>query len=487
MKRIKDLRDYIKRLEGLGELNEIDVEVDWELEVGAVLRRAYDLGAPAPLFNTIKDSEKGFRILGASAGLSSQRGLKFARIAISLGFSPTTGAVEIINTIADALEKKPIPPITVDQGVCQENVMMGDDIDIMKFPVPLIHGGDGGRYINTWGTIVAQTPDKSWTNWSINRVMVLDKNRMTGLVPPQQHLGIIRSMWQEISKPMPFAIALGCEPAVPMFSGMPINQGVDEAGVLGAHFGEPIELVDCKTVDLKVPATCEIVIEGHISNTETVSEGPMGEFAGYIGEPEHEPVYHISAITHRNDPILPIVAAGVPVEDTHTCCGTMYSAAILAELRRHNFPAASCFCLLESAVHWLVVTVDRQHHTLESAKNLAHDAKDIIFKSKPGIDIPKVILLDDDIDPSDVNQVVWAFATRCHPDKDAHLYQHQRTMPLIHYLTKVEKKDTSSTKVVYNGLLPDFDRSHIASFEYGYPEEIKNRVMENWGKYGYRD
>jgi len=484
---IKDLREYIRLLSDIGELQEIDVEVDWNLELSAIIRRAYDLKAPAPLFNKIKDIEKGFRVLGGSAGVSVQKGLFLSRIAISLGLSPHARAHEIINTLAGSISKKGIAPKTVKTGICQENIMTGHDVDLTRFPSPFIHKGDGGRYFNTWGTIVVQIPDGSWTNWSITRIMLLDKNRMTGLVVPLQHIGIIHQMWKEQNKPMPFALAMGCEPAVPFFSAMHLPEYVDEADILGAHFGEPIEVVPCKTVDLKVPATCEIVIEGTVSHTETVSEGPMGEYAGYIGDAKPQPVFNVSAITYRNNPILPVVAAGVPVEDTHTCCGTVMAAAILAELWKHDFPAASCFCLYESAIHWLVVTVNRPSHSEESTKKLVHMAKEIIFRSKAGLDIPKVILLDDDIDPSNVSEVVWAFATRCHPDTDAHFYSHERTFPLVHYLTVAEKKDISSTKVIYNGLLPLFDRSEISSFKYSVPTEIQEEVIKNWEKYGYGD
>ena len=173
VKQLKDMREYLSILNSIGELQEIDVEVDWNLEIGAIIRRAYDLRAPAPLFNKIKDTEEGFRALGGSGGLSAQKGLKLSRIATSLGFSPNSGAKEIVNTLADSFAKEGIPPRVVDSGACHENIMTGDEIDLMRFPVPLIHHGDGGRYINTWGTIIVDTPDKSWTNWSINRIMLL--------------------------------------------------------------------------------------------------------------------------------------------------------------------------------------------------------------------------------------------------------------------------------------------------------------------------
>ena len=284
MKQLKDIREYLAVLNSIGELQEIDVEVDWNLEIGAIIRRAYDLRAPAPLFNKIKDTEQGFRVLGGSGGLSAHKGLRLCRIATSLGFSPSTGAKEIVNTLADSIAKEGIPPRVVGSGACHENIMTGDGIDLMRFPVPLIHHGDGGRYINTWGTIVVDTPDKSWTNYSINRIMLLDSKRMTGLIPSQQHLGIIHQMWKDRGEPTPFALVLGAPPAVPFFSGTPLPKNISEVNVMGAHFGEPVEVVKCKTVDLQVPAGSEIVIEGTISEAETEKEGPMGEFAGYMGD-----------------------------------------------------------------------------------------------------------------------------------------------------------------------------------------------------------
>jgi UbiD family decarboxylase len=125
--------------------------------------------------------------------------------------------------------------VTVEKGACQEDIITGDGVDLMKLPVPYIHKGDGGRYLNTWGTVIVQTPDQKWTNWAISRIMLLDRNRMTGLVAPQQHIGIIHQMWKDRGQPIPFALALGCEPAAPFFSATPLPEYVDEAKVMGAH------------------------------------------------------------------------------------------------------------------------------------------------------------------------------------------------------------------------------------------------------------
>src|SRR5438477_3106423 len=178
MKRLKDLRAFIAALQEIGELQSIDIEVDWNLEIGAVIRRSYDLRAPAPLFNTITGYDPGFRVLGAPGGVSRQSGLELARIALALGLDADASGKEIVEALADMNTKTPIPPREVATAPCKENRLVGADVDLLRIPTPLIHLGDGGRYIDTYGITVVQTPDKRWTNWSITRKMVVDKNRM---------------------------------------------------------------------------------------------------------------------------------------------------------------------------------------------------------------------------------------------------------------------------------------------------------------------
>src|SRR5262249_21740854 len=146
-----------------------------------------------------------------------------ARIALSLGLPATATGRDIVESLADAHRKAPLPPRRVPNGPCKQNKLLGHDVDLWRLPTPLIHDGDGGRYLNTWGTIVVRTPDGQWTNWSISRAMVIGKNTLAGLVLPQQHLGIIFAQWKALHRPMPFALALGTEPAIPFVSGMPLD------------------------------------------------------------------------------------------------------------------------------------------------------------------------------------------------------------------------------------------------------------------------
>jgi len=190
---LRDLREYLAGLRSIGELVEVNKEVDWNLEIGAIIRRCYETGAPAPLFNSIKGIEKGFRVFGAPACISRQPSLYLSRVAISLGLDPRAKGSEIVEALAEAKKNKPVPPRLVETGPCKENLLVGEKMDLLRLPVPLIHRGDSGRYINTWGTVVARTPDSKWTNCANARVMLLDSRRMTGIVHPLQHLGQIHA------------------------------------------------------------------------------------------------------------------------------------------------------------------------------------------------------------------------------------------------------------------------------------------------------
>ena len=491
---LKDLRAYVEALRDIGEVQDIDQEVDWNLEIGAIIRRSYELRAPAPLFNRIGGIEPGFRVLGAPGGVSAQRGLFLSRIALSLGLDAHTTGQAIVEAIARARTALGIKPVVVPTGPCKENVLLGDAVDLTRLPAPVLHGGDGGRYINTYGCIVARTPDGSWTNWSIARIMMFDRNRMTGIVAPGQHIGMIHKMWADQGQDMPFALALGVEPAIPFLCGMPIPAHMDEADVLGALFGTGIEVTKCETSDLLVPATAEIVIEGVLSASEKAPEGPMGEYAGYnwVGVTSDKPVYHVRAMTFRDDPILPMVVAGEPIEEDHTAWGIPNAAEALTLLREAKLPVTMCWLTLEAANHWLVVTLKRDWRSLtviRSSHMMCLRIGEVLFGAHGGSGLVKVIVLEDDVDPTDTDEVVWAYATRAHPGTSEIVFGDRPTGALSIYLAPDEKRVMRSTKAVYDCLTRDEwtggNTPSRTSLERGYPPELRQRVLSNWGNYGY--
>lgn len=489
MKPLKSFREYVEILKKHNEIVSIKQEVDWNLEMSAIIRRAYELPAPAPLFKNIKDSAPGFEVLGAPVGISPNKEHPFIRVALSLGLPINTSAPELVEAWSHLPDVKPILPRLVATGECKENKLFDDAIDLTKLPVPFIHVGDGGRYINTYGILIVRTPDGSWVNWSISRVMLDGPRSMAGVIISSQDIGKIYKEWKKAGKEMPFALCLGVDPGIAMIAGYPLPDNVNEGELIGGWYGEPIDVVKCETSDLEVPATSEIVIEGTASLEDMVPEGPMGEYGGYTwaGRTKAVPRFHVTAMTHRNNPIMPVTAAGTPPEENHTNWGVAIAASIQNALRKQGLPIKECFIPLESAVHWFVVTIDRSKHKGDNDR-LAHEIGQTVFATKAGSYVPKVLVMDDDIDPSDINQVVWALATRHHPDKRIAMAG-QTVLPLVAYLDAREKSEAVTTKVVYNCLMPfgnwPEDKQPIEASFRSYSEELRNHVIKNWEKYGF--
>lgn len=203
------------------------------------------------------------------------------------------------------------------------------------------------------------------------------------------------------------------------------------------------------------------------------------------------PIYKVTAVTHRNDPILPVVAAGEPIEEDHTAQGLPSAAELLAEFREEGIPATLAWVPFESAQHWLVVTVPRdwRKKTGNTAEELCQNIGAHVFeKSKYGAVIPKVLVMNDDIDASNTSEVVWAFATRCHPGTGEIHFNKESTSPLVAFLEGNEKTSGNTRKVVYNCLPPaDWgDRlPHRTAFSRNYPRELQAKVIANWASYGF--
>jgi 4-hydroxy-3-polyprenylbenzoate decarboxylase len=222
-------------------------------------------------------------------------------------------------------------------------------------------------------------------------------------------------------------------------------------------------------------------------------EGPMGEYAGYLwpGGGSPKPVYHVTALTYRNEPILPVVAAGEPIEEDHTAQGIPSAAELLFELRAAGIAATMAWVPLESAQHWLAVTLpaDCRRRLGWNSQRLCREIGALVFeKSKFGAVIPKIIVLSDDIDPTNIAELVWAFATRCHPVHGEIAFDKEATSPLVAFLESSEKLSGRTTMVVYNCLPPDEwgDRLPMrCSFAHNYSGELQQHVLANWSAYGF--
>jgi phenylphosphate carboxylase alpha subunit len=479
-----DLREYIDLLDQKEEVVHIKQEVDWHLELGAIIRRSYDLKAPAPLFENIKGYPKGFRILGAPIGTSTRPNQYFSRLALSLNMPADFSYGQIVDEY-NRRNGQLIPPVLFDTGPCKENILVGDDIDLLKFPVPYLHEGDGGRYLGTWHIVVTKDPDSGWVNWGMYRLMVVDRKTMAGLVRRDQHIGQhYYQKYEARGKTMEFAVAIGTEPVSSIVGATRIPPGINEVDVAGGLRGAPVKLVKCETVDLWVPSTSEIVIEGIVPPHERLPEGPFGEYTGYLSRDKSpKPVFKVTAITHRNDPIQVHSCMGVPVDDSAVVTTVIRAANILQELKEKGFPVRMVYCPPEAVSHMAIISTDVPFANF--AKHLAC----AVWGSNAGRTTWYLIVVDKDIDPTKMGQVLWALTSRCHPQRGIFSMGSSWSIALPTFLNQFEREHGLGSQVLFDCTWPkEWPKEEIpqtASFEEVWPKEIQEKVIKNWQLYGF--
>jgi 4-hydroxy-3-polyprenylbenzoate decarboxylase len=482
---LRDLREYIDVLERHGELVRVREEVDWNLEMGAIVRRCYDLGAPAPLFENVKGYPPGYRALGAPVGPSKRPGHSlYARTAIALGLPPDTPPKKLMDIYLERKEK-PLKPVTVKDAPCKEVILRGSEVALSRFPVPLIHGGDGGRYIGTWHTVITKDPDSTWVNWGMYRLMIQERNTLGCLFPLQQHIGQMYMKSEARNEPLPAAVAIGGPPIVPIVSCTMLPPYVNEVDVAGGLQREPVPLVKCETIDLEVPAMSEIVLEGEVLPHVRETEGPFGEYMGYeAGKSSPKPVFRINAITHRRDPILPFTNMGMPIHESQTTTALFKGAEIYAELKKLGLPVKGVFMPPWGVSHMAVISTETPF--INFAKRVAH----AVWATKPGLFTYYIVIVDSDVDPTNMDEVLHAIATKCHPVNGIHQVPHTPGFPvLLPFLPPKERLIGDAAGVIFDCTWPkDWPAESIpvkATLENLWPAEVRQKVLAKWKRYGF--
>ncbi|KAE8448154.1 Ferulic acid decarboxylase 1 [Mollisiaceae sp. DMI_Dod_QoI] len=490
-----NFRSFVAALKEDNDIVDINDEVDSHLEAGAIIRKVCETNDKAPLFNKLKGQDKNgfFRILGAPNSLRSKPSERYGRLARHIGLEPTASMSMILNKMNSAQRTPGIPQNIIQTGSCKENILSPKDFDLTTLPAPLLHQSDGGKYIQTYGMHIVQSPDGKWTNWSIARAMVHDRNHLTGLVIEPQHIWQIHRMWKKEGKDVPWALAFGVPPAAIMASSMPLPDGCTEAEYVGAMTGHALDVVKCETNDLLVPANSEIVFEGTLSITETAPEGPFGEMHGYVfpGDTHPWPVYTVNKITHRNNAILPVSNCGRLTDETHTMIGALAAAEIQNILLEAGFPVVAASSPFESQVTWVAIQFDTQklREMKTTGPELSKKIGDLIFNHKAGHTIHRLVLVGDDIDVHDGKDVMWAFSTRCRPGDDEVFYKDVKGFPLIPYMSHGSFSPVKGGKVVSDALLPveytEGRNWEAADFKNSYPKELQERIEGRWQALGF--
>ena len=375
----------------------------------------------------------------------------------------------------------------MDDSPCKENVLKGDRADVSSFPAPFIHRMDGGRYLGTWCIIVTKDPETHWTNWGVYRVMLHDRRTLIiNFNPSGQHGGEMLARHQKKNPKRPYqaAIVIGADPFSLIAAATSSPKGTSEASVAGSLKGSPIELVKCETVDLEVPASAEIVVEGEVRANDTMLEGPMGEFTGYSsGGTRPKPCLRISCICHRNNPIVTFANMGKPWDDFAVVSSVMYAANIKTVLQKASLPVKDVFTW---PVETSVISVRK------SEPNLARKIMKALRAANCRTGMIYTLLVGQDVDVTSLDDVFWALITRLHPRNGIYVESHKGASALIPLLTKEERQGHYSSTAFLDCTWPStwtdaylIEHCQVVDFHNAWPKKVREKILSNWHKYGF--
>src|SRR4029079_7531993 len=361
-------------------------------------------GNKAVLFDDIPGYPKGNRVVANI--LTSVR-----RIHHTLGNPIDSSPIELVHYWRRYMkEAKSIPAKFVNTGSLLENVEEGKAIDIFKIPVPKWHELDGGYYIGTGDMVIMKDPDTGWINYGAYRGQARDSNVASVMCSKGKHGDIIMRKYFQRGEPCPIAVVCGMHPILFMIAGLEIPYGKNEYDAAGGLLGEAIEVIKGPRTGLPLPANREIACEGFVHPNDLIDEGPLGEWTGYYaGGEKKEPAIRVETLLHRNDPILLGAIPGIPPDDDSFYRGTYRSGAVWNQLEAAGVPEVKGVWAhaARGSRLWLTVAIKQQY------AGHAKQAGIVASQCHAGAYANRVVVVvDDDIDPANMDKVVWAICTR---------------------------------------------------------------------------
>jgi UbiD family decarboxylase len=409
-----DLRPWLSEVEKLGELRKVE-GADWSLELGAISELNVKKDAPpALLFDGIKGYPKGFRVLTCSTS-SPARLSSILRLPIQRNHPGLVAALRGKPAQWQAAAKD-FPYEVVKSGPVLENIQEGAEVDVNTFPSPLWHELDGGRYIGTGCSVVTRDFDSDWVNVGTYRVQVLDDKHVALDMVPGKHGRIQYEKYKKAGKRFPVAIVVGGDPLGYLISGIEIPFGMCEWNYVGAILNQPVSVVLGKLTGLPFPAASEIVLEGFVEPNDERAEGPFGEFHGYYpGKAGTAPAVTVERIYFRDEPIIVGSPPAKPPNDYS------YSKAVMRSALLHDALVAAG--LSEVKAVWAHEIGGARMFNVVAIKQRyaghARQAGHLLSQCGVGAYMSRYsVVVDDDIDPANLQEVMWAVATRTDPAVD---------------------------------------------------------------------
>ena len=480
-KPIQDLREWLARAEAIGELVRVSEPVGRDEEMSAVTYLlAKKQPSPAVLFDQAGSGERND--LGAKL-LWNILGPSLRRTALSLEEPPDTPTVELIRRVKEKFKTR-IPPREVarSEAPVYQHTITGKDIDLEMLPIPKHWPLDGGRYAGTTDCVITRDPDNGYLNVGTYRMMLQDATHAgLYLSPGKDALLHITRAWQK-GDSIEVAAAWGIDPLFMLVGSQKFPKDISEYEYAGGVKGEAIPVVRGTTTDLLIPANAELVVEGVIRPNATRAEGPFGEFTGYYGKPEAAaPLVEITAIHHRTNPILTnALMADYPSCEQSGFFAILRSARIWDDFEKLGVPGIHGIFSHPAAAGGFGMTIVslEQKYPGHAAQVLA-----LAAQVPGGAYFTKwIIVVDHDVDPTDMDQVIWAMATRSNPIEDIDLLRNTWSTALDPAQTPPEKRPYGS-KALINACM---DYRHIKTFSKRsmLRRSVYDAVAERWTALG---
>lgn len=470
-----DLREYLDRLEAEGELARVDAPVDANLEAGAIAQRLAERGGPAVHFRNVAGASGTSLVAGTLS-----RGTKaiWSKACIALDLPPDTRYTTLLDEVVKRLDS-PIKPLQVKSGSVKEVVVRGADVDLGALCAPVIHEGDGGPTLTSWGVCSAQEPGSGYVAWDILPMQVIGRNRLAGTILPDSPIGRLSA---QATAPVPMAVALGTVPAAVIAAGLTLarRRGTTAAEVAGGLQREPLHLVKAEDSDMLVPATAEVVLEGVLLPGETAQAGPFASRFGYRGAPAgRAPVFEVRTVTHRASPLIAFSSWGTPIGDIHIVRGLDADAQLKQSFTKKGWPVVDIF-----TPPWLannLVAVSSKIPFSAFSQSIAG----VVRSTDATRTVPYVAVYDDDIDIHNPVSLFHAMVTKCHPKRDTWLVSASAAAPDAPHLDADELATGVGPSMIFDCTWPrDWDPSIAVpprvSFDQCYPKEIQEKVLANW-------
>ncbi len=481
----RDLRGWLEHLDAEDELRVVRTPVTPDGEIQEIARQMSARQGPAVLFTNVLGHEKTWCAKLFVGALNT-----FGKVSLALGLPKDTPLPVTLEKLRETL-RNPVPPTLVDTGPVKENIIR-KGIDLNEIPVPFWHPQDGGRYVNMWHGVVTRDPESGEYNVGCYRGHIVDKDKIVSLLVRSQHWGRQFEKYRERGEDMPVAFVYGMDPTMMIAAGSPVTTcgAWGEYEWIGAMMGQSLRLVKCETVDLHVPASAEIVIEGHILRDPATyaMEGPLKEASGRYSEPGMMPVMKVGCITHRDDPIYTGSAAGLaPVLEEQLVTIAAGTTAIL----KNHLQNAGIPILDLTLAPFFAVSIKKmwEGHPMQVAYTL-------LGHKSSNLPIKMLVVVEEDVNIYDPVEINRAINNNVDPAQDVHV------LPVNNLIFDVATSKERSNIEAYGGVLgsklfidatvkwsrhPRQERwggARIAPVEPPPPGDVE-KVKNRWTEYGF--